>query len=122
MLKLLKSLFHFHDLIEFRIGRWPLVAAYCKCGCIKYGNGAYYDGSTYQKTLRGNDAIEFIQEEINRIESKEESIKNMDKIMVENQYKDRAEMLSSMENDMFLDYESIEKYNKIKEGLRVSLT
>lgn len=58
------------DWRKFKVGGYPLVAKYCpKCGSLKVGNAVYYDGSVYQRKLKGNDAIEYVKERIEYVES-----------------------------------------------------
>lgn len=72
VLQKIKYTFCIHKYISFKVGKFPLVACYCeKCGTIKIGNCVYYDGTTYQTKLRGEQSIEYLQEKIDYLTNRE---------------------------------------------------
>lgn len=97
----------FHDYKNLRVGRFPLIACYCpKCGKVKYGNVVYYDGSVYQKSYKGTEAIEFVKEKLEYLTSRNNSF---------------AEIKQNLGIDLFdfneiilrEEYETIEEYDRI---------
>lgn len=76
----LKTRFCWHRYKSLKVGQFPLVGAVClKCGTIKTGNCVYYDGSTYQGKLRGDDAIKFIESCIKDIDGRLEQFIELQK-------------------------------------------
>jgi hypothetical protein len=99
--------FCYHNYKSFRVGRFPLVACYCsKCGKVKYGNSIYYDGSTYQKNYKGENAIDFVKE-------KAEYLRNRDKSFAEIKQNIGLDLFDSNEYILRQNYETIEEYDRI---------
>lgn len=99
--------FCYHDYKNFRVGRFPLIACYCpKCGKVKYGNAIYYDGSVYQKSYKGTEAVEFIKE-------KSEYLRERDKFFAEYKQKLGIDLFNFDEVMLREEYETIEEYDRI---------
>lgn len=99
--------FCFHNYKNIRVGRFPLIACYCpKCGKIKYGNAIYYDGSVYQKSYKGTEAIEFVKE-------KSDYLRERDKFFAEYKQKTGKDLFDYKEVLLREDYETIEEYDRI---------
>jgi hypothetical protein len=89
------------------VGRFPLVAAYChKCGKVKFGNCVYYDGTTYQKTYKGDEAINFV-----RKFSEELICKN--KVINDFEMQTGLNLWDHKEQIYREEHETIDKYNEI---------
>lgn len=93
-----------HKYETFKVGEFPLVAAFCtNCGRVKFGNRIYHDGTTYQKVYNGNKAINFVKEFIITLENRNKIIMDMRK----------QNLLDYTEDHYTKDYETINRYNKI---------
>lgn len=85
--------FNCHKLIEFKHCSSHLIAAYCSnCSTIKVGNPLFYTKNKYQDTYKGQEALDFLDNDIKYL--KIEQKKNI--------------------YDVLKYYESIEKLEKIK--------
>ena len=114
---ILKRLFHRHKLIPFKHCDKHLVAAYCdKCGCVKVGNPVYYDGTYYQRTLHGKDAIDFINQDLDYINGRLEQRELISKQIQEDglQYKGGFESFLNREMGVCNNYETPEKLKEIR--------
>lgn len=99
--------FCFHDYKNFRVGRFPLIACYCpKCGKVKHGNAIYYDGSVYQESYKGTEAIEFVKE-------KSRYLQDRDKSFAEMKQKFGIDLFDFKEIMLRQEYETIEEYDRI---------
>jgi hypothetical protein len=111
MKKLIKKLqICFHAYKSFRVGPFPLIACYCpKCGKVKYGNAVYYDGSVYQKSFKGIEAVNFVKEI-------SEYLRARDKSFAEIKQKTGIDFYF---NEVLLreKYETIEEYDRIADVL-----
>lgn len=107
-----------HQLVEFKVGPHPLVAAYCNiCGCIKTGNKLYYDGTYYQKTIKDIDEIkQYIDKHIEQIKK---SIHNRTEIQKYINQGLQIDIVDYIKQDeaVLKNYETIEKYQLIKTKL-----
>lgn len=91
----------------FKVGRFPLVAAYCaKCGIVKFGNCMYYDGTTYQKKYKGDDAINFVKEFVDRLA-------NRDKMIHKFEEQTGYSLWDYKEHIYREEHETIDRYNEI---------
>ena len=116
----IKCFLGFHNLQRFKHCDRHLVASYCKCcTVVKVGNPIYYDGTFYQRTLKKQKALEFIEKEIDYVQSvidRRQSYKEWttdEKIISEMIYKD--------EMDILLYYETIPNLNIIKDHIESTM-
>ena len=111
ILSIVSAHFCFHKYETFRVGAFPLVAAYCrKCGRVKFGNCIYYDGSTYQDVYKGEEAMNFISKFA-------EYLKRRNKIMVDFEKQTGKNLCDYKEKAYRDEYETIDRYNEIVSAL-----
>ena len=97
----------YHNYYNLKVGRFPLVACYCsKCGKVKFGNSIYYDGSIYQKSFKGIEAIEFVKEKLEYLINRNKSFAKL-KLNLGIDLFDFNEILLREE------YETIEEYYRV---------
>ena len=109
-IKLKVAIRHFfcvHDYRPVLVGRFPLVAAYCpRCSTFLFGNCVYYDGTTYQKKYKGDDAINFINGFLMDLKNRDKFLKDLS-----NEYP--YDFFNSKEQEYRSNFESIERYQEI---------
>lgn len=96
-----------HKYETFKVGEFPLVAAYCKkCGKVKFGNCVYHTGTTYQKSYKGADAINFVKGFSDSLASRCESIKRIQQ--------QTGQSLWDYKEQAYRDaHETVDRYNEI---------
>lgn len=109
MNRILSSLIKYfspHNYVSFKVGRFPLVAAYSSKDCVvKYGNSVYFDGTIYQRKYIGTNAINFVEKYISELNSRDVSMKIFEEQIGVN--------LFDNDNEIRLRRETIGGYEKI---------
>ena len=116
MTNFIKKLFHSHTIIPFKWVEGRLVAGYCKkCGCVQTGNPEYYDGSFYQNTKCGEEAIKFIDDNIAYVKSRYDGREKFRKMLDSGiEFKGRWDVMNEWDEAVVNKYETVEEYERIK--------